>query len=659
MSRTKVSEHESLLPEQVNIQLWPIVDEFVLSEYNRIKFQSRKNAIEMYIKNERSQKEIHEITGIHPRNLYRLFRRCISFDPNGVVWGYRALIPKKSIKKYTLKPLSKKRNQTRKTGEFNLMLERYPDIKDLIDDLYLGRNRKNLEPIMRAKFIHKKFVDACREKKLSLTEYPFNTAHLGFRALCRYLNNLQNHHFGSVVSRYGEHAEQKAKNAGIGEQNHPITMTPYQKVQFDGHRIDAVFTVKIKTPEGDEVIKTLDRFWFLCVIDVATRSIIGYSICLNKEYAAGDVMQCIRNAVMPHNRKELTIDGLTYDEPGGFPSERFKHLEWAVWDIICFDNAKSHLANMVRDRLQNLINCSINIGPVDMPMRRSLIERFFKTLETNGFHRLPSTTGSHPKDPRRSDPEKNALKYELTFEHFEELIEVMVSNYNGAPHAGIYYQTPLELLDKRLEAGVTPRLLEKSKQSDLLFLQTTITRTVRGNVRSGKRPYIQYEGVEYRSETLALSAHLIGQELTLHVNVDDLRTIRAFLPDGSELGFLAAAGKWSITPHTLQIRKTINQMVLRKLIHFTQWDDPIFVYFDYKSRAAKEGERGAANKVAHVQNVIKKQKISSMIENQMLVLNQEHQTIASLDQARKLTNTQNEESDNYLAMVKRLNTISF
>ncbi|MDQ8739162.1 hypothetical protein [Paenibacillus sp. LHD-38] len=256
----------------------------------------------------------------------------------------------------------------------------------MIDDLFLGQNKKLSEPVMRGKQIHKKFVDECK-KLIPRTDYPFNTERLGYRALCRYLVNLRNKHFGKASARYGKDAEQKAKNSGIGEQNHPETITPYQKVQFDGHRLDGIFVIKFTTPEGDEVVKELDRLWLLCIVDSATRNIIGTPhICLNKEYNASDVMICARNAIMPVKKQPLTIEGLTFQEPGGYPSERFPQLEWSVWDVICFDNAKAHLADMVKDRLRNLIGCATNLGPVARPMRRSYIERFYNTLTKAAFN---------------------------------------------------------------------------------------------------------------------------------------------------------------------------------------------------------------------------------------------------------------------------------
>lgn len=225
----------------------------------------------------------------------------------------------------------------------------------------------------------------------------------------------------------------------------------------------------------------------------------------------------------------------------------------------------------------------------------------------------------------------------MTFEHLKELIDVLISDYNGKPHGGIYHQTPLELLGKRMGAGLLPRLLEEEKRREVLFMQTTLSRTIRGSVKSGKKPYIQFEGVEYRSEKLAHSAHLINKELVIHVNVDDLRTIRAFLSDGSEFDYLTAAGKWSITPHTLQTRKAINSLVRRRLVYLTTWDDPLFIYTEYLMKNAANGKRGAANKVTQVRESTKqKRKTVNEPEGHTIALEEAEKQNSALDRAREI-----------------------
>ncbi|MBB3132243.1 hypothetical protein FHS19_006972 [Paenibacillus rhizosphaerae] len=634
MSRLKVIHNGRLATAQIDQDLWMKVDESLLGEDDRAIFLKRKEAIDLYVANKISLNEIFEITGINRINLFRLFNRCITFDPYGVPWGYRGLIPNKNLKKYELSPLNNLFNESRKTGEFGLLLEKYPAIRDEIDNLFFGR-KKLSEPVMRPKYIHKKFANKCREIGISRSEYPFNTSHLGYRALCRYLEGLKNTHFGKASYRYGKDAEQKAKNSGTGQLNYPQTITPYQHVEFDGHRLDGMFVIKVTTNQGDEAILTLDRLWFLSFIDRATDTVIGRPhICINKEYNASDVMIAARKAIMPVTKLKLSIPGLCYQPTGGYPSERFPELEWAVWDVVHFDNAKAHLATMVRERFRNLIGCTTCLGAVDRPMRRPHIERFHQTLTTSSIQRMVNTTGSHPSDPRRTDPEKMAIRYEMTYEHLEEILDVVVANYNGTPHGSYFYNSPLEVLEQRVNKGMIPRVLQESKRSEFTFTQVEQAKTIRGNIRTGKRPYIEYMGVEYRNELLAQSAHMINTKVTVHVNVDDLRTIRVYLPDGSEFGELVAAGKWSLTPHSLQMRKTINMLKAKKLIHFTQWDDPIFVYHEYLLSQTKYKKKDTGNKIAKVQQVIRKSKEEKGKQQSEELLKQ-HEEIDALDKARE------------------------
>ncbi|MFB8734745.1 hypothetical protein ACEQPO_15070 [Bacillus sp. SL00103] len=59
-------------------------------------------------------------------------------------------------------------------------------------------------------------------------------------------------------------------------------------------------------------------------------------------------------------------------------------------------------------------------------------------------------------------------------------------------------------------------------------------RTIQGN-KNGNRPHINYEGVKYYNEILSRSFELIGTKLTILVNTEDLRIVKAFLPDGANL----------------------------------------------------------------------------------------------------------------------------
>lgn len=83
---------------------------------------------------------------------------------------------------------------------------------------------------------------------------------------------------------------------------------------------------------------------------------------------------------------------------------------------------------------------------------------------------------------------------------------------------------------------------------------------VRGYLAQGTRPHINLFQVSYTSEVLAASASLLGKNLRIYYNSNDLRTVRAFLADGSELGILKAQGAWGEISHDLKLHREIMKL---------------------------------------------------------------------------------------------------
>ena len=203
------------------------------------------------------------------------------------------------------------------------------------------------------------------------------------------------------------------------------------------------------------------------------------------------------------------------------------------------------------------MHCSLNYGSVATPETRGIIERVFKTLEDNGYHRLVSTTGSNINDVRRINAEKDSVKYQITFNDIAQLTEYFIAIYNNSPHSSLDYQTPLEYMNRRItEAKMQPCIADTIMKRKVYEL-TNITeiKTIRGNAKTGKRPYITYKGTEYRNEILSQSMGLVGQKLIIDVNPDDISTIKGFFEDGTELGILTAVGEWGRRSHSLKTRE--------------------------------------------------------------------------------------------------------
>lgn len=582
--------------DEIDTTKWPSVLVDNIPESKQELYLRRKEAVDMFL-DRIPLKDIENKTNFHRNTISNLVKKCLETDLNGNILGYTALIPYKRIKQY-----ERKQNEiSNYNGVFNQLLSKYPELKEYIDDIYLGI-KKNLEKCPKPVVVHKKFIKKCHQLGIKENEYPFNTKDVGRRSLYRYLDKLKSIDTRRYANRLGEDICNSLKSTGVGIQNNSEINRPFQQVQFDGHKIDAMVCIKFTTPEGDIIKKTMSRIWVLAIIDVATRTILGYHICLNTEYSSEDVLKCINNAIRPKEKINLTIPNLKYPDNGGFHSIAIPETRWAIWDEFLYDNAKANLSNIVIKTLTQTVKCNVNAGPAATPERRGIIERFFKTLESRGYHRLASTTGSGIKDPRKKGSEESAIKYEISASEIEELTEILIAEYNNTPHSGINSFTPLELMKQRIERGLIPNVIPKNDRNDISFLSLRVKRVVRGGVDKGRRPYLHYEGVDYRSDLLANSQHLVGETITILVNIDDIRNVKAYLSDGSEFGILTAKGKWAIKPHTLKMRKEINNLKNKKEIELNMYNDPIDVYHEYL-QSKSISNKSSRNKLAKLNKI--------------------------------------------------------
>jgi hypothetical protein len=132
MSRRKVEQFSNT--REINPNNWASVLEDALSPGERELYLKRKHAINLYFAEE-SLDVIKDKTGVVRSELYRFLERCFTLDPNGQEWGYRALIPRKRVE------------QDGDSGLFQQFLAKNPSIKNHIDEWFLNRKRKNLQPI--------------------------------------------------------------------------------------------------------------------------------------------------------------------------------------------------------------------------------------------------------------------------------------------------------------------------------------------------------------------------------------------------------------------------------------------------------------------------------------------------------------------------------
>lgn len=585
-----------------DIDTWATVDIGALSAIDWEAYRSRCDAIRMFLEDtDKPLSAIFEETGVSRSTLYRTLERCWKKHTDGRIFGFRGAIPFTRQKAYerTVPVKASRSGSSGSSGAFSQLLQNYPDIEKLLKKHGRLRNKKiaNARAVRKSLHeIHDLFLKACREAKIKPNQYPFTEKRLGFRSLQSHFKKMSEKSFATAVTNAGGKI---TGDAASGLEQVPAATRLFEVVEFDGHKIDLRLTIKIKDPFGYETLLEMHRIWILVLLDVFTRAVIGYSLALGKEYNKDDVAAALQSALTPFKPRAYKIPTLNIREGGGFPSSHVPETAYACWDWFRFDGAKSHLATDTLARLNQIVGCWTDNGRTGNPDDRPFIERFFAQIAAHFAHRLPGTTGSSPESIEKvlSDPGSDiTLLVEL--HELDEMIEVLLADYNGEAHPGIGNRTPLEAVEYCVRRQPNYlRTLPQSLRTSLCLLQEARVVPVKGSVKKSVRPHINFSNVRYTNEILSKNAGLIGKKLRIYFDVRDIRVVKAFFEDGSELGILTAARPWCFTPHSLRVRQEIFRLIAEKKLQYRDGDDPIEAWAKFKWSQARQNKK-AANALA-------------------------------------------------------------
>lgn len=593
-------DRSSIPSDLTDIGKWPAADDSALSDEGRDLLKRRIRAMTLFLDGHTPLREISRETGVGFNDLYRIFERCITQHEDGRIFGCRVLIPYQHTRSYDRRsPVKPFRDgiASNASGAFSQLLQRYPDIARWIERKVAERSRKHAEltEVHRHLWrLHGGFLAQCRQAGIQAHEYPFNQKYLGERSLASYARMLANRNFDAAARAAG------AQQIGHRWSDDPAAIRkpatrPFEAVEFDGHKIDVRLTLRIDDPFGFETLLVLHRIWILLLLDVASRAVIGFTLALGREYNKDDIAAALQASLMPHVVRASKIPALTVRPGGGFPSETIPATAWACWDTFRFDAAKAHFAKATLERLTQVVGCTTDNGPLGQKNERALIERFFDQIASHFAHRLPATTGSDPRKVERvlnDVGEKTSLM--MTLDELEDVIDVVLADYNGEPHGGLGGRTPLEAMQFLLaKEDALLRTLPVARRSALCLLQEARVVTIRGNVIRGDRPHINFEHVRYDNRVLSGIAGLIGKQLRIYFNVKDIRHLHAFHVDGSELGVLTAARPWCFTPHSLRVRQEIFSLIHQRKLAVREGSDPVGAWFAYKKEQARSHTRDA------------------------------------------------------------------
>jgi putative transposase len=594
----------SAIPELLaDLSRWPSVDPMALEEAQRERLLQRQVAVALFVERpELSLADIRRQCGVHPEQLYRLLNRCLKTHDDGRIYGFRGLIPNKHVKRYertAAVEASVPRGRGGASGALGRLLALHPALRSWLERQAAARSKplrpgevREVRKTLRR--LHKQFLDKCREAEVRANEWPFNRDGLGYRSIQAFVYS----HKGTATSVTVDGA--RDTEGDVVDSDEPEAegatvpaMLPFDKVQFDGHKLDLRLTLRFVDPFGIESLFELTRIFILVCLDVATRAVLGYHIVLSSEYDSDDVAKALQTCFGPHKAPTFTIPGLRVRDGGGFPSQHFEQARYPGWGWFQYDNAKANLAHASLERLSDVTGCYVQAGRLGEPDDRAFIERFFAVLARAGLHQVPGTTGSSVDDVvKRLGALGPNLHLVMTVDELAQVIEVLLGDYNGESHGGLGGRTPLEAMGYWLnKPGVEIRRLPAAKRRDLIFLQEARIVTVRGK----ESLHVNFGDEAYTSDVLRNKAHLRGQRIRVYFNIQDIRQLHAYAGDGAELGVLVAPRAWNRTAHSLRQRQEIKRLVRLGKLRYRPDEDAIEAYAAYKRRLAPRSKKAATS----------------------------------------------------------------
>lgn len=525
-----------------DVDVWPICDLTLLSEKEREVFHRKAKGIRRYLE-DGSLKAAAQIAKCSRSVLLDSFNRCLKIATDGRIYGFRALLSNLRLKKYTrTKSLPQGRNGcvTGSSGAFVAFLSKYPELHQELDQCIKrgGSNRwRSRHP--QSRDIFDKFKLLC-EYYVGQDCYPLNSRSKGRRSVERYIKAYLEQHSSCVETWYGADAAQTLR-VGTGHKDFRLGEAPFDVVGFDAHKIHCIGTIDIPGPAGRQLIP-IERIWLCVVIDSqCSKAVLGYSIGICTEINAAHVELAIKNALTPWTPLKLTIQDVRYLAGVGLPVGTIPGLNGCRFSYLTVDNAAQHFANRIIGSTRRALGCTIRWGQVGAWWRNSVAERFFETTEVRGFQSLPSSTGSNALDPLKGQSTDEAIAYCIIWEELLQRADVCLANYNVTPHTALGGQKPIDVLAKHLSLESWTFIERPCVPITAFTPQLGITvelRTVRGNLKKGRRPYIEIDQEKYTGESLSGRFELIGSTVIVHIDETDMRSVNVYLENGVYIGKL-------------------------------------------------------------------------------------------------------------------------
>ncbi len=531
--------------------------------------------------------------GMCRKRLRRLLDHAGEVAPDGLVYGFRICVPWSAYIKQPADPSEAREHPLEgRPHAFRQMLEAHPDIQAAVDGyshpLPPGRPPRSFERL------HKQIVNELKKKGHGAA-YPLNQRDRGRRALLRHLRGQR------TMQTVRDLATGAAEPTIITQLEDLFALKPYDRFELDAHRIDIEAKIGVSMPNGGEVQRAITSLWLIAMVDVASRAIVAWVLCV-RSYGNLELALCMSRALQPWTPRSLTIPGLCYVPGAAMPSGLSATFALRRGILIALDNAKAHYAHPIEEAFFRAHDGVLNYGRAHEPRLRPVIEQLFSRLEKGAFRELPG--GFEPATRLGDDKIRisnfSPDEYPLQMHLLEELIEVLITGYNATPHPSLGDLTPLRYLKAHARESEWFTDASDNVACAAEMSSVYVPVIIRGSHKTRDLPHVNYAYVRYRNADLDGGWELIGKKVFAKVYRHDLRTITLYRSPTEPMGTLTAAAPWHYTIHDEVTRKLIFQWSKQGRLELNGAECAIAAYVACLRRLASTSQP-AADQLARMQ----------------------------------------------------------
>ncbi|MGQ5369381.1 hypothetical protein ACULLZ_00500 [Xanthomonas arboricola pv. corylina] len=530
---------------------WYCPSEVELKEADRSNYRRARAALTAALTGELSFSRAAAAHQLCRKRLARMAEAAPRRHADGMPNGFRVCVPWGTYSHGTAGDVGGRVPSAAGPGAMRQLLQALPLIRTWVEGyqqpLPPGRAPRGFDRL------HERICAELGRQDLA-DHYPLNTPDRGRRALLDYLRRSRIMAVVPGTLEVEQVPVRKLEDAFRGR--------IFDRTEFDAHRIDVEGTLSVDVPLGGTVEKSVTTIWLLIEVETRSRAIVSWSLRVGRGYSNLDVATCLAVGLRPWVPRELTIPNLSYAPGAGMPTGLEPALAARRSRSIALDNALAHSACDLEASFCRSRGGVLIFGRAQQPRSRPIVEQLFSRLERGALRRIP---GGFEPAKRLGDSKIRISKvhgddHAFQLGAFEELIDVIVANYNATVHPALGSLSPLQFLQSQASSAFDFSPDTGAQDADELCT-VMAPLVVHGNKSQGVVLHVNYKYVKYRSAGLEGRWELVGKTVMARINRNDLRSLMLMRSATAPLCAARAASPWDRTPHDETTRKLIMQWV--------------------------------------------------------------------------------------------------